>query len=145
MEPDRRFFKNRVLQHFILIVTPAALKSPVVRREIRLARQEGKTVSPVKGPGLNDLGKLPRWLGQLYDLDLAEHRDTLVRVLKLPSQQKRVPLMAPEPPQDLERRREYESLKGMLSWRQWRLDFHYRGLARRRRFWQDYACKEAGP
>jgi hypothetical protein len=66
--------KSKALQHFVLIVTPAALASPVVRREIRLARQEGKTVSPIKGPGLGELGKLPRWLGQIYDLDLAEHR-----------------------------------------------------------------------
>src|SRR5271170_4568005 len=57
--------KSRALQHFILVVTPAALESPVVRREIRLARQEGKTVCPVKGPGLGDFGKLPRWLGNL--------------------------------------------------------------------------------
>jgi hypothetical protein len=38
------------LQHFVLVVTPAALE------EIRLARQDGKTVCPVKGPGLTDLG-----------------------------------------------------------------------------------------
>src|SRR5215831_2552252 len=38
--------KSKVLQHFILVITPAALASPVVRREIRLARQEGKTVCP---------------------------------------------------------------------------------------------------
>ena len=41
----------------------------VVRREIRLARQEGKSVSPVKGPGLGDLGKVPRWFGNVYELD----------------------------------------------------------------------------
>ena len=56
--------RSKALQHFVLVVTPAALASPVVRREIRLARQEGKTVSPVKGPGLGDLGKVPRWFGQ---------------------------------------------------------------------------------
>ncbi len=58
--------RSKALQHFILIVTPMALESPYVRREIRLARQEGKTVCPVKGPGLADLGALPRWLGQIY-------------------------------------------------------------------------------
>ncbi|MFZ1104159.1 MAG: toll/interleukin-1 receptor domain-containing protein [Hyphomicrobiaceae bacterium] len=35
--------KSNALQHFILVVTPQALASHVVRREIRLARQEGKT------------------------------------------------------------------------------------------------------
>jgi hypothetical protein len=59
--------KSKALQHFVFVVTPAALASPVVRREIRLARQEGKTVCPVKGPGLADLGTMPRWLGQIYE------------------------------------------------------------------------------
>jgi hypothetical protein len=48
--------RSKTLQHFVLIVTPAALASPVVRREIRLARQEAKMVSPIKGPGLGNLG-----------------------------------------------------------------------------------------
>jgi hypothetical protein len=47
--------KSKAAQHFVLVVTPAALASSVVRREIRLARQEGKTVCPIKGPGLSDL------------------------------------------------------------------------------------------
>ena len=87
------------MQHFVIIVTPAALASPVVRREIRLARQEGKTVCPIKGPGLGELGQLPRWR-QIYDLDLQEHRTTLIRVLQDQSRQKRVAMMAPEPPAD---------------------------------------------
>jgi hypothetical protein len=90
--------RSKTLQHFILVVTPAALASSVVRREIRLARQEGKTVCPVKGPGLTDLSQLPRWLGQIYDLDLAEHRTTLIRVLQDQSRQKRVAMMAPDLP-----------------------------------------------
>jgi len=107
--------KSKVLQHFILIVTPAALTSPAVRREFRLARQEGKTVCPIKGPGLGDLNGLPRWLGQLYDLDLPEHRNTLIRVLQDQSRQKRVAMMAPEPPADLvERPSEFNALKRQL-------------------------------
>src|SRR5262249_2315702 len=89
--------------------------SPVVRREIRLARQEGKTVCPVKGTGLGDLGKLPRWLGQVYDLDLPEHVTTLIRVLQHQSRQKRVPMMAPEPPPDfVQRAVEFDALKREL-------------------------------
>ena len=41
--------KSKTLEHFVLLLTPAALESAVMRREIRLARQEGKTVSPVRG------------------------------------------------------------------------------------------------
>jgi hypothetical protein len=46
--------KSKSLQHLTLVVTQQALASPVVRREIRLARQEGKTFLPIKGPGLGD-------------------------------------------------------------------------------------------
>ena len=107
--------KSKGLQHFILVVTPASLASPFVRREIRLARQEGKTACPVKGPGLGDLSKLPRWLGQIYDLDLVEHQTTLIRVLEADSRQKRVPMMAPEPPPDfVPRPKEFDALKRCL-------------------------------
>ena len=107
--------KSKALQHFVLIVTPGSLASPVVRREIRLARQEGKTVSPVRGPGLANLADAPRWLGQVYDLDRAEHRRTLMRVLEGQSVQKRVPMMAPEPPVDfVQRPMEFEALKRKL-------------------------------
>ena len=107
--------KSKPLQHFILVVTPASLASAVVRREIRLARQEGKTACPVKGPGLGDLGKLPRWLGQIYDLDVIEHQTTLIRVLEADSRQKRVPMMAPEPPPDfVARPKEFDALKQQL-------------------------------
>jgi hypothetical protein len=71
--------RSKALQHFVLIVTPTALASSVVRDEIRLARKEGKAVSTIKGPGLGDLNKLPRWVGQLSDIDLPEHWDMLVR------------------------------------------------------------------
>ena len=96
-------------------MTPAALASPVVRREIRLARQEGKTVSPVKGPGLGDLGKVPRWFGHVYELDRTENLDALDPRPAGDSQQKRVPMMAPEPPVDFVRRpAEFEALKAKL-------------------------------
>jgi hypothetical protein len=107
--------RSKALEHFVLVVTPAALDSAVMRQEIRLARQEGKTVSPIRGPGLGDLNKLPRWLGQLYDLDLPEHRNRLFGVLALPSRQKRVPMMAPEPLADFVKRPvEFDALKQKL-------------------------------
>jgi hypothetical protein len=97
------------------VITPAALASPVVRREIRLALQEGKTVCPVKGPGLGDPSRLPRWLGQVYDLDWPEHVTTLIRVLQDQSRQQRVPMMPPEPPPDfVQRPVEFDALKRKL-------------------------------
>jgi hypothetical protein len=42
--------RSKSLQHFVLVATPGSLASKVVRDEIRLARQEGKTVLPPKSP-----------------------------------------------------------------------------------------------
>ena len=99
----------------MLVVTPAALESAIVRWEIRLARQEGKTVSPVRGQGLGDLGKLPHWLGDIYDFDIPEQRAKLMSVLAGPSKQNRVPMMAPEPPVDfVQRPHEFGALKAKL-------------------------------
>jgi NB-ARC domain/WD domain, G-beta repeat/APAF-1 helical domain len=107
--------RSKTLEHFVLVVTPAALESVVTRRKIRLARQEGKTVSPIRGPGLMDLNKLPRWLGQLYDLDLPDHMNKLLGVLTLPSRQERIPMMAPEPPAYFVKRPvEFDALKQRL-------------------------------
>ncbi len=107
--------RSKELQHFILVVTPGALESPVVRREIRLARQEGKTVSPVRGPSIENMAAIPRWLGNLYDLDVAERRTNLLRVLESPGTAKRVPMMAPEPPFDFVARPvEFDALKKLL-------------------------------
>ena len=107
--------RSKPLQHFVLVTTPAALKSAVVRREIRLARQEGKTVLPVRGPGFQDLGQLPRWLGHVYDLDIIEQRNLFLNVLAAPSRTARVPMMAPEPPVDfIQRAEEFNALKSSL-------------------------------
>jgi WD40 repeat protein len=107
--------KSKTLQHFILVITPGSLASREVRREIRLARQEGKTVCPIKGPGLINFAALPRWIGQIYDLDVVEHKTTLIRVLQGESRQKRVPMMAPEPPSDFVKRpQELDALKARL-------------------------------
>ena len=94
---------------------PGRAASEVVQREIRLARQEGKTVSPVRGPGFGDLNELPRWIGQIYDLNIPEKHELLMHVLAGPSYQNRVPMMAPEPPVDfVQRPVEFEALKRKL-------------------------------
>src|SRR5262245_21196548 len=107
--------KSKELQHFVLVVTPAALASAVVKDEIRLARQEGKTVSPVRGPGLKDLNDLPRWLGHIYDLAIPEQDTNFIRVLEGPNRPRRVAMMAPSPPADfVDRPVEFDALKESL-------------------------------
>ena len=104
--------RSKELQHFVLVVTTAALESGVVKQEIRLARQEGKSVSPVRGPGVVDLNKLPRWLGHVYDLDLPEQKTALIAKLQREAEPRRAPMMAPELPSDfIARPAEFDALK----------------------------------
>jgi WD40 repeat protein len=108
--------RSKDLEHFILVITPAALESGVVKQEIRLARQEGKSVCPIKGPGVIDLNKLPRWLGHVYDLDLKEQKTALTAKLQRDAEPRRAPMMAPELPADfVARPKEFDALKkGLL-------------------------------
>jgi hypothetical protein len=107
--------RSRDLQHFILVVTPKALESGPVRDEIRLARQEGKSVCPVKGPGVIDLNRTPRWLGHVYDLDIPEQRTALIGKLQRDAEPRRVTMMAPELPADfVARPKEFDALKARL-------------------------------
>jgi WD40 repeat protein len=86
-----------------------------VKQEIRLARQEGKSVCPVKGPGVIDLNKLPRWLGHIYDLAIPEQKNALFAKLKRDAEPRRAPTMAPAPPEDfVARPKEFDALKTRL-------------------------------
>ncbi len=108
--------KSEDLQHLVLVLTPLTLTRPVIRDEIHLAREQGKTVIPVRGPGLDlSSAKLPRHIGQVMDLAIPEHKATFLRMLKGPSLQKPVPMMVPEPPGDyVPRLAEIERLKAKL-------------------------------
>ena len=144
---SRDALRSKELQHFILVVTPAALESAVVRQEIRLARQEGKSVCPVKGPGVVDLNKLPRWLGHVYDLDLPEQRTALIGKLQAG---RRAEARADDgagaaggfrrPPEGI-RRAQGAPARPRRRFRR----RHHRGAARRRRLWQDDARQGARP
>jgi WD40 repeat protein len=103
------------VEHLVLVVTPSVLDPPVVRREIRLARQEAVQVTPVMGADLLDTSKLPRWIGHVHDLDYPEQWERFVSVLKGPSTQKRMPFMAPDLPQGfVARTGEFGALKAAL-------------------------------
>ena len=58
-----------------LVVTPNALKSDIVRKEWRYARQQGVCVYPIKGaPNLN-FESLPRWMRDQHFYDLGSLDD----------------------------------------------------------------------
>ena len=80
----------------MLVLTPAALASPYVAREWRLARQEGKQVSPIQGPGTLDFSKVPHWMARAhrYDIAILEQYMRLVAELRTKPAIRRVPFMA---------------------------------------------------
>ena len=94
------------VEHLVLVVSDGALSRPVIRQEVRLARQEGVRVTPVRASDDLDLGDLPRWLGHVLDANnIPEHWTRLKQTLEGTSQQNRVAMMAPEPPEDFVERR----------------------------------------
>src|SRR5689334_16077198 len=78
------------VEHLVLVVTDNALERPIIRDELRLARQEGVQVTPVRTGDSLDFTNVPRWLGHVLDLNNGEHWRVLVNTLAAPSQQTRV-------------------------------------------------------
>jgi hypothetical protein len=58
------------VQFMALVVTPNALKSEIVRKEWRYARQQGVCVYPIKGSPDLDFNSLPRWMRDQHFYDL---------------------------------------------------------------------------
>ncbi|HKQ90004.1 MAG TPA: TIR domain-containing protein, partial [Blastocatellia bacterium] len=58
-----------------LVATPNALKSEVVRKEWRYARQQGVCVYPIKGAPNLDFESLPRWMRDQHFYDLGSLED----------------------------------------------------------------------
>jgi hypothetical protein len=101
----------------ILVLTPAAVDSPVVKQEWRYARQRGVCICPVKGVPDTELGyrSLPKWMSKAHFFDLDREWDTFVNYLKSPSLAARVPFMTPDLPRGyVERRGLKEHLLGLL-------------------------------
>ncbi|MCB0195151.1 MAG: TIR domain-containing protein [Anaerolineae bacterium] len=84
------------VEFMVLIVTPAAMQSPVVKKEWTYARQRGVCVYPVWGATPVDLTALPRWLrdSRFYHLD--QEWPKLVEDLNQSCATPRVPFMAEE-------------------------------------------------
>jgi hypothetical protein len=84
------------VEHMVLVMTPAALQSEIVRKEWRLARQRAVCVIPVFGVPQLDLTSLPRWMSEVHFVDTQDEDQwsRLVHALELPCSVKRVPFMA---------------------------------------------------
>jgi hypothetical protein len=103
------------VEFMVLVMTPAALESSIVRKEWRYARQQGVCVYPVKGPLPIDFANLPHWMRDIHWYDLDFEWIKLVQDLQRSCIQPHVPFMVEELPEDfVERPKEFESLIGML-------------------------------
>src|SRR5215470_11598011 len=106
--------KSPSIEHLVLVVTPGALERPIIKKELRLARQEGRQVSPVWAGKQFEMHGLPRWFERvhIYNIEYPEQWERLVQTLSGPSRQNRVPFMAPDPPKSfVERPDELAALK----------------------------------
>jgi hypothetical protein len=137
----------RSVEHLVLVLSPAALRSTYVAREWKLARQEGRRVLPVSLPGELDLSHLPRWMAHAHrhDMDIPESRARLVQVLKEPAGEMRVPFMADALPEGFVARPERSIRSSADVGRAWRAGGYHRGAARRRRLRKNRARQCAVP
>lgn len=103
------------VEFMVLVMTPAALQSPIVHKEWRIARQKGVCVYPVKGPFPIDFASLPRWMRDVHWYDLDYEWTKLVNDLQTRCEQPVVSFMVEELPEDfVERPQEFEDLIGLL-------------------------------
>jgi hypothetical protein len=108
-----------VVEFMVLVMTPAAMNSEMVRKEWRYARQQGVCVYPVKGaPGL-DFNSLPHWMRSAHFYDLDYEWQKFLNDLNTRCQQPRVPFMVEELPADyVPRPKEFAALIDKLLDRQ---------------------------
>jgi WD40 repeat protein len=113
------------VEFMVLIMTPNAMHSAIIRKEWRYARQQGVCVYPIKGVADSklDYGSLPRWMRDLhiYDVgDLEERRSApewrkFVNDLNTRCQQPRVPFMVEDLPEHfVPRAEEFDRLRAWL-------------------------------
>ena len=128
-------------------MTPEAIKSDVVRKEWRFARQEGVGVLPVLGSEKVNFSTMPRWMQEqhIVDFNNSEQWTRLIRTLESPYQGARVPFMVDDLPDGfVPRPDEFRQLKeravGSIAGG---TCGHYGGIARGRRLWQDDSGKSS--
>ncbi|HEU4937327.1 MAG TPA: TIR domain-containing protein [Vicinamibacterales bacterium] len=103
------------VEFLVVIMTPAATQSELVRREWRYARQRGVCVYPVKATENTDFDSLPRWMRSVHFYDLDREWAKFVNDLRTRCRSVRVPFMAEDLPSEfVSRPAEYERLRRHL-------------------------------
>jgi len=99
------------VEFMVVVMTPAAMQSPTVRKEWRYARQQGVCVYPVMGIPTLDFASLPRWMRDAHFYDLAHEWTKFVNDLNTRCEQVRVPFMVEDLPADfVPRSHEFDAL-----------------------------------
>jgi WD40 repeat protein len=99
------------VEFMVLVMTPAAMESAIVRKEWRYARQRGVCVYPVKGVAGLDFESLPRWMRTVHFYDLDREWTKFLNDLQTRCVRPRVPFMAEDLPSEfVARPAEYERL-----------------------------------
>lgn len=99
----------------VLVMTPAAALSEMVRREWRHARKEGVIVYPVLATKGIDFAALPHWMRSVHFYDLDAEWPKFLHDLQFPAEPLRVPFMAESMPDDfVPRPQEMDRLLGHL-------------------------------
>jgi WD40 repeat protein len=103
------------IEFMVLVMTPAAMQSVMVRKECGYARQQGVCVYPVQGNPNLDFSSLPRWMRDAHFYDLDHEWTKFVNDLNTRCQVPRVPFMVEDLPVDfVPRPNEFKELIGKL-------------------------------
>lgn len=103
------------VEFMVLVMTPEAMRSDVVRKEWRYARQQGVCVYPVIAHDSVDIGSLPRWMSSIHWYDLAHQEVKFFNDLNTRCEVRRVPFMAEPLPADfVPRSTEFDRMKASL-------------------------------
>jgi len=103
------------VEFMVLVMTPNALRSEVVRKEWRYARQQGVGVYPVKADANLDFAGLPRWMSSAHFYDLDHEWPKFVNDLNTRYQRQRIPFMVADLPEGfVQRPEEFDQLLSLL-------------------------------
>jgi hypothetical protein len=105
---------NKV-EFMVMVMTPAALLSPIVRKEWRYARQQGVCVYPIKVVPDLDFSNVPHWMSNVHWYDLEHEQEKFLNDLNHTCEKKYVPFMVSDLPGDyVKRPREFGQLRKKL-------------------------------
>ncbi len=103
------------VKFMVVIMTPAALLSPIVRKEWRYARQQGVCVYPIKTVPDLDFSNVPHWMSSVHWYDLEHEQEKFLNDLNRTCEKKYVPFMVSDLPDDyVKRPYEFEQLRKKL-------------------------------